>query len=325
MDCRAVHWQRRIYKPGRRDGGTDRQTGCIGEMMNSARIKEVSDATVYIESHLDQSLSVAELSNMVGLSIFHFQRLFFSGVGENVSEYIRRRRLEKSAKILLEDSQRSIIDVALDCGFQTHSAFSRAFKAQFGHSPSEFRANVDQGTPESETTRRPFLLPMRSKRLAITADVVELPPLWLMYREQQGVVNGSYFPDAQRLVKEFAELTQYAGEDMWAYCGAYRGGPAAFTDDSAIGCYGGLFSQQPGTQWSELCEPLCAGTWAVFPHYGDFEYLYLTWNKLILNWLPASDFQLRDSWAFETYLAQPGKIAPQQASAQIYLPVNLGK
>lgn len=292
-------------------------------MTTHPRMKEISEATVYIEQRLDEPLPISDIAKKVGLSSFHFQRLFFSTLGENLSDYVKRRRLEKAAKILSENQARPVIDVALDCGFQSHSAFSRAFKTHFGQSPSVFRDSVDTDTLGSEANRRPFLLPTRSKRLDIPADVVELPELWLLYREQTGMVNGSYFPEPQQLLKEFGELNASLGKNLWTNCGAYRGGPSAFTDDSAIGCYGGLFSQEPNSCWSTLCEPLAAGSWAVFPHYGNFEYLYLTWNKLILNWLPESPFELRDSWAFETYLASPGTIAPDAASAQIYLPVRM--
>ena len=294
-------------------------------MTTHARMKEISDATVYIERRLDQALPISEIAKRVGLSSFHFQRLFFSTLGENVSDYVKRRRLEKGAKLLSSDHELSVIDVALDCGFQSHSAFSRAFKTQFGQSPSAFRADVGAGTVESEANRRPFLVPTRSRQLDIPADVVELPELWLLYREQQGMVDGSYFPQTEQLLKEFEELNASSGESLWTNCGAYRGGPSAFTDESAVGCYGGVFNKQPKSDWSALCEPLAGGNWAVFPHYGNFEYLYLTWNKLILNWLPESGYELRDSWAFETYLASPATITPEAASAQIYLPVRMGK
>lgn len=288
-------------------------------------MKEISDATLYIEQRLDESLPISEIAKKVGLSSFHFQRLFFSTLGENVSDYVKRRRLEKGAKILSSSDEHSVIDVALDCGFQSHSAFSRAFKTHFGQSPSAFRTSTSTETLNSDANRRPFLLPTRSKRLDIPADVVELPDLWLLYREQKGMVNGSYFPESQQLLIEFGELNESLGKSIWTNCGAYKGGPSAFTDDSAIGCYGGLFSQEPKSSWSKLCEPFASGSWAVFPHYGNFEYLYLTWNKLMLNWLPESPFELRDSWAFETYLASPASIAPDAASAQIYLPVRKRK
>lgn len=290
-------------------------------MTTHPRMKEISDATLYIEQRLDESLPISDIAKKVSLSSFHFQRLFFSTLGENVSDYVKRRRLEKGAKLLSSSDEQSVIDVALDCGFQSHSAFSRAFKTHFGQSPSAFRTST--ATPKSDANRRPFLLPTRSKRLDIPADVVELPNLWLLYREQQGMVNGSYFPEPEQLLIEFGELNASLGKSIWTNCGAYKGGPSAFTDDSAIGCYGGLFSQEPNSNWSKLCEPFASGSWAVFPHYGNFEYLYLTWNKLMLNWLPESPFELRDSWAFETYLASPGSIAPDAASAQIYLPVRM--
>lgn len=288
----------------------------------STRTKEISAATVYIERRLNQPLSIAQIATEVGLSSFHFQRLFLVTLGESVSEYIRSRRLELAAKLLTDNHRLSIIEIALECGFESHSAFSRAFRTQFGRSPTDFRTNLSEYSPQAMLDNRPYLRPIRDKHLNIPADLVELPALWLQYREQRGVVNGAYFPDIEPLQVEFAALATNSDSALWATCGAYRGGPSAFSDDSAVGCYGGLFNQEPSLTWSEHCEALPPGLWAVFSHYGDFDFLYMTWNLAVRSWLPSSVFELRDSWAFETYLAQPGKMDPEVPSAQIYLPIK---
>ncbi len=291
-------------------------------MTTPKRTKEISAAAIYIENRLAEKLSISEIAQAVGLSSFHFQRLFFASVGESVAEYIKRRRMEHAAIVLTQDETRPVIDIALETGFDTHSAFSRAFKSHFGLAPSDFRESRPDNAPGSYLDNRPFLVPSRQKQLNIAVDLVELPKVWLLYRQQSGVVDGSYFGRADDLQKGFAELAALHGEQIWAYCGAYQGGPAAFSDDAAIGCYGGLFDSEPTLGWSDLCEPLPAGKWAVFQHYGKFEHLFLTWNMLTRNWLPQSGFSFRHSWAFETYIAAPETITEKTASAQIYLPVQ---
>ena len=74
-------------------------------------------------------------------SPYHFHRIFRGMVGESVKEHVRRLlRLERSAQ-RLRDSNDAILEIALDAGYESHESFTRAFRAMFGESPSEFRDN----------------------------------------------------------------------------------------------------------------------------------------------------------------------------------------
>ena len=104
-----------------------------------ASIVRIQATIDYIDSHLDDELDIQALAARTEMSFWHFLRVFRATVGETVKDYIRRRRLTRAAYELLETDQ-NIIDVALGAGFETHEAFTRAFRAQFGVSPREFRA-----------------------------------------------------------------------------------------------------------------------------------------------------------------------------------------
>ncbi|MEQ1597235.1 MAG: helix-turn-helix domain-containing protein [Casimicrobium sp.] len=268
-------------------------------------------------------MTISQIASEVRLSQFHFQRLFFRSLGENVSEYVRRRRLERAAKLLAVEKPVSVIQIALECGFETHSAFSKAFKKQFQVTPSEFAAGaMTFPTPVGLCSNRPYLKPTKQKTIAVEADIVELPRLWFHYREQKGVVNGSYFPEPSQVAKAFKEIPVDHAEGVWAYCGGFRGGPAGYFDESAIGHFGLLFLQDTRFDWGKEVVAMEGGRWAVFPHYGDFAHLHLTWNKVCRNWLPSSGLKLRDEWAFESYLVPPENQDPRRATAQIYLPIE---
>lgn len=91
----------------------------------------------YMEEHLEEKLTNAQLADMAGYSEYHFLQLFKAHTGETVMEYICRRRLFRAMDEILAGSR--IIDVAFRYGFESHSAFSRAFKREFGCSPSFLR------------------------------------------------------------------------------------------------------------------------------------------------------------------------------------------
>ena len=102
---------------------------------NRQRILKVQ---LYIEEHLDEELSIKHLAKVAHLSLYHFHRIFRATVGEGVAEYVRRVRLEAAA-IALKATINSVTSVAFDAGYGSHEAFTRAFRRQFGVSPSEFR------------------------------------------------------------------------------------------------------------------------------------------------------------------------------------------
>lgn len=95
----------------------------------------------YIEAHLYEDIKIGELSQIVGLSEFYFQRLFKRLVKSPWNEYIKLRRLASST-LLLKDSSLRIIDIALNIGFKHHETFTRMFKKTYGITPEHYRKNT---------------------------------------------------------------------------------------------------------------------------------------------------------------------------------------
>ncbi len=92
----------------------------------------------YIREHISEPLDRETLAAVAGFSIPHFHRVFTAHVGESAISYVRRLRLERAARKLRMGAV-DITEVALAAGYDTHAAFSKAFKQQFDLSPSEFR------------------------------------------------------------------------------------------------------------------------------------------------------------------------------------------
>jgi AraC family transcriptional regulator len=92
----------------------------------------------YISEHIAEPLDRAALAAIAGFSVPHFHRVFSRQVGESPSAYIRRVRMERAGRKLRMGAV-DIGEVALAAGYESHNAFSKAFKQHFGLSPSEFR------------------------------------------------------------------------------------------------------------------------------------------------------------------------------------------
>ena len=92
----------------------------------------------YIEEHYGDEISVDVLAAKAHLSKYYYQRLFHRLVRKNVNEYLKLRRLAKSAE-KLRDRSCTILDVALECGFAGHSSLTKAFRETYGITPDEYR------------------------------------------------------------------------------------------------------------------------------------------------------------------------------------------
>lgn len=128
-------------------------------------MEPVQKALWYVESHLRDANSLEEIARACHISPYHLTRAFAATVGLSLMRYVRVRRLSEAARKLVErDRGEDILPLALDAGYGSHEAFTRAFRDQFGLTPEQVRA---QGT----LARLPILeaVPMNSTPL------VELP------------------------------------------------------------------------------------------------------------------------------------------------------
>lgn len=96
-------------------------------------------ARQYIRDHIGDSLDRKVLAGVTDFSVPHFHRVFTRYTGESPLDYVRRMRLERAGRKLRMGAV-DITEVALAAGYRTHAAFGKAFKRQFGLSPSQFRS-----------------------------------------------------------------------------------------------------------------------------------------------------------------------------------------
>lgn len=94
----------------------------------------IIESQKYIEKHLEEKLQVRDIANIFDYSEFHFSRMFSEYVGISVMEYVKRRRLIRAAELIVQGSK--IIDAAVQFSYDSHSGFTKAFKKEFGYSPS---------------------------------------------------------------------------------------------------------------------------------------------------------------------------------------------
>ncbi len=102
----------------------------------------IRDLLVWLESHLDQPLSLDNVAAKAGYSKWHLQRMFKEVTSHAIGAYIRARRLSKAA-VALRLTSRPILDIALQYRFDSQQTFTRAFKKQFAQTPAYYRRSSD--------------------------------------------------------------------------------------------------------------------------------------------------------------------------------------
>ncbi len=298
---------------------------CIEEY--NRRIHKVQD---YIENHIDQRLSIEELSDAAGFSKYHFSRIFQSIVHESLRYYVNRIRMERSLFLLAHRKDKNITDIAYELGFTDSAIFSRAFKNCFGIGPREYRkeysknckelfliSEYDKGTAKKE--KADYQFPVTGK-----IDLINLEELQVVYVRH----TGTY----ETLAKEYARLLQrlfmQAGrqnlmaEGQNKVLAIYHDNPE-FSDKKQFRtslCLTVSNHLKPSEREGLEIMILAGGLYAV----GHFEIIpdqYSdAWNYMYQEWITGSGYIPRDSYPFEMYMNVPGP--GDKHSVDIYVPIE---
>ncbi|BBO70832.1 AraC family transcriptional regulator [Desulfosarcina alkanivorans] len=286
--------------------------------------RRINRVMLHVDRHLDRRCRLHDLADVACFSPFHFNRVFETCMGETPHRYVHRKRMERAGFLLLTDRRR-IIDIALDVGYETASAFCKGFKTFSGRSPRRFRDTVP--THWFKKTNRPFHPAAHRRNRSgprLTARIRTLPPLMVVYRENRGIVNGSFLETGLRSFRRLTASLVENGLDsgVQAYVGIYPFRFFSLEDLTALSYTGAVVDDRFPVPSHMATVVLPGGRYAVFSHHGPYAFLMQTWNAIYLKWLPWSGNTLRDAPPFETYLSAESPADPLQASAWVFIPIH---
>ena len=101
-------------------------------------LNQIQQGIDFIETYLEEDITLATVAREAGLSQWHYQRIFKALTKETLKNYIRLRRLANAMEKLLE-TRLGILDIAILAGYGSQEAFTRAFKEHYALTPNEFR------------------------------------------------------------------------------------------------------------------------------------------------------------------------------------------
>jgi AraC family transcriptional regulator len=93
----------------------------------------------YITNHIETDINIDEISNDLGISKYHFHRIFKEQMGTNIYATIKSIRLQKASNLLITNKYSTITEIANMCGYSSQTSFIRAFKARFEQTPKLWR------------------------------------------------------------------------------------------------------------------------------------------------------------------------------------------
>ncbi|WP_459209573.1 AraC family transcriptional regulator [Aquimarina rhabdastrellae] len=109
---------------------------------SNAHQQNINRALHYIDTHLEEDLSLTKVASQTYYSPYHFHKLFKAIVNESLYTYIKRKRIEKAAATLMRRKEIPIAEIALRFNFESIASFSKAFKKFYGIAPLHFRTKA---------------------------------------------------------------------------------------------------------------------------------------------------------------------------------------
>ena len=110
--------------------------------------KRMSRIMDYVENHYTEKLLLSDISELEGLSVSYLSHFFRDMLGLSFQEYIALRRFERARK-MVEQTNRSITEICMECGFSDYRYLNKVYKAQLGYTPMEYR-NSHETCPSRE-------------------------------------------------------------------------------------------------------------------------------------------------------------------------------
>ncbi len=275
-------------------------------------IERLNDAIVYIEENLTGTIDHERLGQIACCSSYHFQRMFSYMAGMPLSEYVRKRKMSLAA-VDLQGGSAKIIDVAEKYGYNSPTAFNRAFQSIHGIAPSALR---DEGVSIKSFPPITFKITIKG--------VGEMN-----YRiETKGAfrIVGVSVPLEKEIEKNFAvipskwqeiatngtlqRLTQMMNAQPMGVLGI-----STCNDEEEWRYYIAVSTSMEKGELEEYTVPLA--TWAVFPGSGTNDSIQELERRIVTEWLPTSGYEYGNAPDVEVYLNPD----PQNAQYEVWIPI----
>lgn len=275
----------------------------------------------YIYDNLDRDLSLDEIAEVACLSRYHWHRIYREICGETVQATIRRLRLLRAAKQLIETDY-SLEQIAKRAGYQDVSSFSRRFRSDFHSSPDLYRQ-------QKQADRRQTIAAM-----SLNIDqTIKTERILMMHQVEIGTYpdiktasirhKGSYMNIGGAFEKLFNwAMTNNMFTPNTKTYGIYCDDPSS-TPEAELNSIAAMTNDGDLSAYADV-EPyvIKGGKYAVLLHTGPYAELENVYRWLYGVWLADSGYENADLPCYEEYLNNPREVAPADLKTKIYMPLK---
>lgn len=275
-------------------------------------VERLNQSMGYIEEHLTDEIDYEQLGRIACCSAYHFQRMFTYMAGITLAEYIRRRKMSLAA-VDLQGGDAKIIDVAEKYGYNSPTAFNRAFQSVHGIAPSAVRkegVSVKTFPPVSFKISVKGAVEMDYR--IETKDAFRITgisaPLFKEIEKNFEIVPGMWGKAAgDGTIQKLAGMMDSQPKGLL--------GVSACNDEEEWKYFIAVASSQKDDAFEEYIVP--ASTWAIFPGSGTNQSVQELEQRIVTEWLPTSGYEYANAPDIEVYLNPD----PQNAQYEVWIPV----
>ncbi len=262
----------------------------------------------YINRHLFDDLDSDKLSQITSVSKYHFRRIFKAVTGDNPGYYIQRLRLEYIAfKLMSTDI--SVPKILSQINYQNKHTLSRAFRNYFNCSIPKFRKKYSNGSPEGKN-------PMQ-----ITPSIEKISNIQVAYLKLEKTDNVVYsFSVLWKQLLQFSESYKLPSKGC-KYLSLTLDYPLITPEEQTRFMVGVTLPQSFRTPKGFGIYEIPSGEYAIFRFKGYYHQLNRMYRYIYFDWLPVSNYTLREQFTFETYINTPEKTPASELITDIYIPV----
>lgn len=276
-------------------------------------IERLNSVMNYIEENLTEEIELEAISKIALCSPYHFQRMFAYMADIPLSEYIRRRKMSRAA-VDLQDENSKVIDISLKYGYESPTAFNRAFQRIHGFAPSEVR-----GGGRSIKAYPPIIF-----KLSIKGDIAMD---YRIEKKEAFRIVGISIPLEHEIEKNFEVVPAMWGQAaqdgtvgglVTIMDGEPKGllGVSACNEESDWKYFIAVASNQPPErEWEEYTVP--EATWAIFSGKGTNQSIQELERRIVMEWLPTSGYEYGNAPDIEVYISPN----PEDAVYEVWIPV----
>ncbi|WP_348772902.1 AraC family transcriptional regulator [Paenibacillus sp. Marseille-P2973] len=301
---------------------------------NNHYSERIDDVIKYMDDNFSRKISLEELAEVSNFSKYHFSRVFSSIVGMTPYAFLKKRRLIASVEYLL-NTDKTILEISMLCGFDSASSFNQAFKQLYGNTPGDVRrdptiiSNIPlyHGNKQAETVQ-----PSRYSESGITNNflrriwemnitVKELPDYEVAYVRHVG----SYLETrkAWEVLGEWAAKKGFYPPEH-SYIGISLD-DASLTDEYA--CRYDACLTIKGDHNKDLdpnikYKTLNGGLFALYQFYDTIDKFAIAYQVVYGQWLPNSGYDPDDKHCLEFCMNNPFEDPDGKAKVDLYIPIK---